>query len=226
MEGVAGADKMKLIPAFEKLATVASPRGYIGCSQIGHACDRYIWLNKYGKMKWEVPFRTQRIFERGKLEERRIDDLVIKLWKYGFMFSGAQTEFSNDHLQGSCDGFLYTPDEQPHVFELKTMNDAAFRALKKHGLGKSNAIYWAQCQAYMHLSGIPKTIFLAVNKNDESMYEELIAYDPLEAEGLMAKAQRIDQLSQEPEGIYDENKKPQSCFQCQFHQHCYGDRNE
>jgi len=215
---------MKLIPAFEKLTTVASPRGYIGCSQIGHACDRYIWLNKYGQMTWEVSVRKQRIFERGHLEEKRVFALIEYL--EGITIDESQGWFLDEHLEGSCDGILRDRNGERYILEIKTMNDAAFRALKKYGLGKSNAIYWAQCQAYMHLSGIPKTIFLAVNKNDESMYEELIAYDPLEAEGLMAKAQRIDQLTREPEGIYDHNKKPQSCFQCQFHQHCYGDRNE
>lgn len=225
MAALEGVEKMKLIPAFEKLTTVASPRGYSGCSQIGHSCDRYIWLNKYGgKITWKIPFQKWRIFERGRWEERRVYALFDE-WE-GFYLSSTQTSFSNDHLQGSCDGILRDRNGERYILELKTMNDAAFRALKKHGLGKSNAIYWAQCQAYMHLSGIPKAIFLAVNKNDESMYEELIEYDPIEAEGLMAKAERIDHLPHEPEGIYDENKKPQSCFQCQFHQHCYGDRNE
>lgn len=214
---------MKLIPEFEKMTSVASPRGYIGCSQIGHPCDRYIWLNKYGgKITWKIPFQKWRIFERGRWEERRVYALFDE-WE-GFYLSSTQTSFSNDHLQGSCDGILKDENGGRYIFELKTMNDAAFKALKKHGLGKSNAIYWAQCQAYMHLSDIPKTIFLAVNKNDESMYEELIEYDPIEAEGLMAKAERIDQLTHEPEGIYDEKRKPQSCFQCQFHQRCYGDK--
>ena len=217
-------ETMKLIPAFEKLTTVASPRGYIGCSQIGHACDRYIWLNKYGTMTWEVPVRKQRIFERGHLEEKRILNLIERLEESEVFHS--QVYLSRQPLQGSCDGILKDKGGERYIFELKTMNEASFKALKKHGLGKSNAIYWAQCQAYMHLSGIPKTIFLAVNKNDESMYEELIEYDPIEAEGLVAKAERIDQLPHEPEGIFNEHKKPQACFQCQFHKHCYGDIHE
>ena len=217
--------QMKLIPEFEKMTSVASPRGYIGCSQIGHPCDRYIWLNKYGgKITWKIPFQKWRIFERGRWEERRVYALFDE-WE-GFYLSSTQTSFSNDHLQGSCDGILKDENGGRYIFELKTMNEASFKALKKHGLGKSNSIYWAQCQAYMHLSHIPRAIFLAVNKNDESMYEELIEYAPIEAEGLMAKAERIDQLPHEPEGIYNEKKTPQSCFQCQFHQHCYGDRNE
>lgn len=216
---------MKLIPVFEKMTSVASPRGYIGCSQIGHPCDRYIWLNRYGgKITWKIPFQKWRIFERGRWEERRVYALFDE-WE-GFYLSSTQTSFSNDHLQGSCDGILKDENGGRYIFELKTMNEASFKALKKHGLGKSNSIYWAQCQAYMHLSGIHKTIFLSVNKNDESMYEELIEYDPIEAEGLMAKAERIDQLPHEPEGIYNEKKKPQSCFQCQFHQHCYGTKDE
>lgn len=218
-----GLETMKLIPMFEQLTTVASPRGYIGCSQIGHPCDRYIWLNKYGTMTWEVSLQKCRIFNRGHLEEKRILNLIDDLEDIKFQY---QAYLSSQSLQGLCDGILKDEDGERYIFELKTMNEAAFKNLKKYGLGKSNAIYWAQCQAYMHLSGIHKTIFLAVNKNDESMYEELIDYDPIEAEGLIAKAQRIDKLPHEPEGIFNDKKKPQACFQCQFHKHCYGEKDE
>lgn len=212
---------MKLISKFETLITLNSPRGYIGCSQIGHSCDRYIWLNKYGKMSWEISFQKNRIFERGKLEEERILKAIDLLEDIHIL--DKQTSFSNKVLQGSCDGILKDKEGELYIFELKTMNDSAFKSLKKYGLGKSHAIYWAQCQAYMHLSqGILKTIFLVVNKNDESLYEELITYDPLEAEGLIAKAERINALQNEPRGIFNDTKKSQACFHCPFHQSCYG----
>ena len=110
------------------------------------------------------------------------------------------------------------------------MNDGNFKRLKKYGLSKSNATYWSQCQAYMHLahrlwSPVQGLIFLAVNKNDESMYEEIVEYDPIFGEGLVAKAKRIDGLEEMPDGIFSTEKKPQACFTCSFHKHCYGEPN-
>lgn len=217
---------LRLIPEFEKLTTVTSPRGYIGCSVIGHECDRYIWLNKYGKLTYEIPFRLGRIFERGNLEEERIFSSLKKLSCVELI--STQLSFANSILQGSCDGFIKDKQGNQYILELKTMNDGNFKRLKKHGLSKSNATYWSQCQAYMHLahrlwSPVQGLIFLVVNKNDESMYEEFIEYDHIFGEGLVAKANRIDQLEEMPDGIFSTKKKPQACFTCAFHKHCYGE---
>ena len=221
---------LRLIPEFEKLTTVTNPRGYIGCSVIGHECDRYIWLNKYGKqLKYEIPFRLGRIFERGNLEEERIFSSIKKLSCVELL--STQLSFASSILQGSCDGVIKDKQGNQYILELKTMNDGNFKRLKKHGLSKSNATYWSQCQAYMHLAiellllDFKGVLFLAVNKNDESMYEELIEYDPLVGEGLVAKAKRIDGLEEMPDGIFSVEKKPQACFTCSFHKHCYGEPN-
>lgn len=220
---------LRLIPEFEKLTTVTNPRGYIGCSVIGHECDRYIWLNKYGtQLKYEIPFRLGRIFERGNLEEERIFSSIKKLSCVELI--STQLSFENKLLQGSCDGIIKDKQGNKYILELKTMNDGNFKRLKKHGLSKSNATYWSQCQAYMHLahrllSPVQGLIFLAVNKNDESMYEELIEYDPIFGEGLVAKAERISLIIEMPDGIFSTEKKPQACFNCSFHKHCYGEPN-
>lgn len=219
---------LRLIPEFEKLTTITSPRGYIGCSVIGHECDRYIWLNKYGKLTYEIPFRLGRIFERGNLEEERIFSSLKKLSCVELV--STQLSFANSILQGSCDAVIKDNRGNEYIMELKTMNDGNFKRLKKYGLSKSNATYWSQCQAYMHLahrlwSPVQGLIFLVVNKNDESMYEELIEYDPLVGEGLVAKAERIDELKEMPDGMFSAEKKPQVCFSCSFHKHCYGEPN-
>lgn len=238
---------LRLIPHLEKLTTTARPRGYIGCSVIGHECDRYIWLNKYGDFTYEIPFRLGRIFDRGKLEEERIFSSLKKL--SCFELISTQVSFSKDELKGNCDAVLVDRQGNVYILELKTMNDRNFKALKKYGLSKSNTLYWSQCQAYMKLSrsryetvmewinpttiyglgfsgvSISKAIFLAVNKNDESLHEEIIDYDPAVGEGLVAKAERIDQLKEMPEGIFSTDKKPQTCFNCSFHKYCYGEIN-
>lgn len=213
---------MRLTKEFEKLTYSYPPRGYIGCSIIGHPCDRFIWLNKYGTLPSEGTLQKERIFERGRLEEERIFGLIRKLKNISIL--STQEEMHNSVLQGSCDGILRDADGTSYILEIKTMHNEAFKTLSKKGLYKSNSLYWAQCQAYMHLSGtIRKTIFLGINKNDEAMYEERIDYDPIVGEGLLAKAQRISDTPSAPEGIKNRGKKPQACFWCRFHQQCYGE---
>ncbi len=42
------------------------------------------------------------------------------------------------------------------------------------GVEKSKPIYWAQCQIGMHLAGLDRCYFFAVNKNTDEMYGERI----------------------------------------------------
>jgi len=213
---------MRLIKEFEKMTQVHKPRGYLGCSIIGHPCDRYIWISKYGDVSVTCSFQKERIFDRGRLEEERIFNLIRKMKQIHLL--SMQEEMKNGVLKGSCDAILKDGDGTFYILEIKTMHDKAFKELKRGGLAKSNPLYWAQCHAYMKLSGyIRKTIFLAVNKNDESMYEELIDYDPDLGDALLEKANRINDLTQMPEGSKSLSRKPQECFRCHFHQFCYGD---
>ena len=48
------------------------PRPHMGASELGHACDRWLWL----KFRWAVidqpPGRVLRVFRRGHMEEATI----------------------------------------------------------------------------------------------------------------------------------------------------------
>ena len=53
----------------------AHPRSYIGCSSLGHACDRKIWLSWKG-IPEQRSCRSRRILARGhEIEERLIQHL-------------------------------------------------------------------------------------------------------------------------------------------------------
>jgi hypothetical protein len=210
-----------LIKEFEKLTTTRKSRGYLGCSTIGHACDRYIWLNKYGEMEITIPFRKQRIFERGSLEESRILSLLGKVENW--TIESIQHPLQKGILSGNVDAVIKDPDGTRYILEIKTMNDKAFKELKKHGVKKVQFGYWVQCQTYLYLSeGINAALFLVVNKNDESMYEEVIYLDPSVGETFLAKAIRIDEQKEMPLGLMAFEKKPLPCFGCSFERFCYG----
>ncbi|GAO97662.1 hypothetical protein Cva_00298 [Caedimonas varicaedens] len=124
-----------LIEEFEKLTTVQKTRGYLGCSIIGHPCDRYIWLQKYGDLTLEIPFRKQRIFERGMIEESRIFSLLSKVDRW--TIEKIQHPVQKGILKGNIDAIIGYEDGTRYILEIKTMNDEAFKELRKHGVQKS-----------------------------------------------------------------------------------------
>jgi hypothetical protein len=79
-----------------------------------------------------------------------------------------------------------------HVFEAKSMNDRAFKALLKAGcVREGKPEHFAQVQTYLHCQGLTRALYLSVNKNTDELYCERIEYDALFATQLMLKAERI-----------------------------------
>jgi hypothetical protein len=70
-------------------------------------------------------------------------------------------------------------------------------------------------QVYMHLAGIERAFYLAVNKDTDELYQERIRYDAEAALRLMAKAQRIIANPGPPERISTDP----AWFQCRFCDH-------
>jgi hypothetical protein len=164
-------------------------------------CERGQW----DKFRWLFPAeifdaRKLSIFETGEHWETR---LVQRLRDAGMIVddidpaTGEQWRivFAGGHASGRTDGKVMGVPEAPktmHVFEAKSMNDRAFKALLKAGCvrdGKPE--HYAQFQSYMHCQGITRTLYAAVNKNDDSLYVERVEYDALYAAQLMLKAERI-----------------------------------
>jgi hypothetical protein len=82
-------------------------------------------------------------------------------------------------LDGVGEGFKES--KKPHTLEFKTMNEKSFKATKSMGVKQSKPIYWAQCQLGMHLAGLDRCFFFAVNKNTDEIYGERIRLDKAEA---------------------------------------------
>jgi CRISPR/Cas system-associated exonuclease Cas4 (RecB family) len=174
-------------------------RPFLGMSEVGHECDLYLWY----KFRWCYDYylenRILRLFDRGKREE---DPVINELGKIGIACFDRQESIHAvlGHLRGHIDGKVKGVIEAPktvHVLEIKTMSDKYFKAVKKHGLEKSNPIYFAQIQLYMHGTKINRGLFIAVNKNDDSWYIERVYYNKDIAEELIRKAEDII-FSQQP----------------------------
>lgn len=48
------------------------PRPHMGLSQVGHHCDRYLWLNFRWAHVEKFSGRVLRLFQRGHDEEKRL----------------------------------------------------------------------------------------------------------------------------------------------------------
>lgn len=211
-----------VIDLFETITFSEKPRGYIGCSVIGHACYRYIWLNKYGKEATEIPFRRKRIFERGHWEEGRILSLIEKTGE--FSIEGTQVLASSGDepvLKGHADAILRHKDGTRYLLEIKTMNSRGFKALCRQGLKRSHFSYWSQVQTYLYLLLLNTAIVIAVNKNDESLHEEVIDIEPSVGAHLVDKAKRISEQTEMPLGLAYHSTKQLECYGCSFEKLCY-----
>lgn len=176
----------------------------LGMSEIGHSCTRYLWF----KFRWaytgSFPSRMIRLFNRGHREE----DVVIKLLTdIGYEVSGAQNKVITGfgHVKGFCDGEVKGVIEAPkttHILEIKAVNDRAFKEFLKKGTKVARPQYFAQCQLYMHHFGRTRTLFVVVNKNDDSIYIERIKYDKNVAFTLNRRAEGIILADSPPPKAY------------------------
>ena len=172
-------------------------------------CERMQW----DKFRWLFPaeiFDAQKlsIFETGEHWETR---LVQRLRDAGMIVddvdpaTGEQWRivFAGGHASGRTDGKVMGVPEAPktmHVFEAKSMNDRAFKALLKAGrLQEGKPEHFAQVQTYLHCQGLTRALYLAVNKNTDELYCERVEYDAVFALGLMTKAERIVTSDRRPE---------------------------
>ena len=152
-------------------------RRHLGGSQIGYECKRALWYQF--RWAWSPKFegRQLRLFETGDREEDRIRANLravgVTVWDRD-PETGRQVSFTEHggHFALSLDGVGegFEESSEPHVLEFKTMNDKNFRAMQAKGVKESKPIYWAQMQVGMHLAGLDRAYFIAVNKNTDAIY--------------------------------------------------------
>jgi hypothetical protein len=172
----------------------------ISIGKLGEECERSIWYSFH----WASPMerhegRKVRLFATGNSEEARmIDDLraigcdVLDRDEA----TGKQFEISllSGIVRGKADGKVSNvpgAEKTEHLLECKTHNDKNFAKWKKEGVEKAFPSHYAQCQLGMHGLGLTRALYLVHNKNTDEVDAERIKYDPLAAEKLLAKADRI-----------------------------------
>jgi len=184
-------------------------REYLGMSSLGSDCERKVWLGFRFASRKIIPYRIKLIFDRGHWEEHRIIRDLKKLGLRVFRRNEKSEEieiFGTDgekqeqiigfaghakgHLDGRCVGVLEAPKTE-HLLEMKSMNDARFKAWQNKGVKESDPVYYSQTQRYMDKSKLTRTLFAVRNKNNEDLKFERIRFDKPHADMLAKKEQDI-----------------------------------
>ncbi len=211
---------------YEKSAE-AGQRPHLGASELGHECERYLWLSFRWAKQPDFDGRMLRLFESGHLAEQR---LIFNLRAIGVEVSdrdekGGQWRFGavGGHVGGSMDGVALGLPEAPktwHVLEFKTANAKSFAAMVKNGVMKFKPQHWSQMTLYMGWAGLERSMYLVVNKDTDDIHSERIEFDRKEFDRLLERAHRIV-TGNEPAITLGENAEYFSCKYCRFKSQCY-----
>lgn len=209
--------------AYEQLQE--PPRSHMGVSQLGHPCDRFLWLNFRWVVTEKFSGRILKLFARGHKEE---DFIVADLRRIGIHVQATGSSQSRvsfgSHVSGSADGIVsglpngYT---KKAVLECKTHSQKSFYDLTKNGLEKSKPMHWIQCMVYAYGLKLERILYYAVNKNDDSVYTEWVHLDKELATKYVQRGQRIALDDRMPPPISTDP----SWYQCKFcpaHKFCFG----
>lgn len=187
----------------------SSVRSHLGASQIGRKCAREIFYGfrwaKFGK----VDARMLRLFNRGHLEEARFIALLLMIGcrvkqqdKHGKQY---RISHHGGHFSGSGDGIVFDLPDLPKgsvsLCEFKTHSEKSFVKLQKDGLKIAKPEHYTQMCVYMYKMRLATGLYMAVNKNTDALYAEIVfANDDLAME-YIDRAERIIWLNEAPNKI-------------------------
>lgn len=210
-------------------------RPHLGASKIGTECERELWYSfrwcaapEFGRGEaFERPGQMLRLLERGQREEIWLaEDLIAAGVKLDVVDGKTGKQFGKlilgGHFGGSFDGIGtgWPEGEGQAIYECKTHKAASWRALKKHGLEKNKPRHYAQCQTYMRISKIHRTMYFAVNKDTDQILVIRVRYDPAYAKSIEDKARRVIYAERPPRRVKDDPKFWQ-CNLCDARKLCH-----
>lgn len=192
----------------------APPRPHMGCSILGHPCDRYLWLSFRWAVIEKLDGRILRLFRRGQLEESTI---LQDLRSIGVKVSDRQGWVNfGCHISGSVDGVITQGvPEAPmkyHVLECKTHSKKSFDDLQKNGVEKSKPQHFIQMQLYMLGLKIDRALYYAICKDTDEIYTERVRLNEELAQKYVDRGKRIVQSDRMPEPLSTDP----SWYQCKF----------
>ncbi len=204
-------------------------RSHLGVSSSGRECSRALYYNWRWVKAAKFSGRTLRLFNRGHLEEPRfvamlqmIGCTVWQLDQYGKQF---RVSYFGGHFGSALDSVIDGCPDLPGVnmlSEYKTHNDKSFKGLIKEGVRFSKPEHFVQQQIYCSSYNLPWSLYLAVNKDTDELYGEMVKTESEIANKYIERAHRIifavkapEKISQSP-GFY-------KCKYCDYNNICHLD---
>ena len=200
------------------------PRQYLGASVLGAECARQVWYYVNDPKEVEDP-TVLRKFAVGKALEPTIVQFFIDAGYKLFCTGDDQIRFEDGGIAGSGDGVIkgIEDDENtPYLLEAKTANSFYFKEFAKKGVAAVNEKYFGQVQVYMRYFKLKKCLFVAMNKDSQELYLEIIHYDEFEAVRLIERAKHLLTMKEEPERHFP-SKSYFKCAWCSWKKTCWSD---
>lgn len=203
----------------QKEAEQKPPRMHLGASEIGHKCERYLWLKFRFVVRETFDGRMLRLFARGHREE---EYAIRNLQAAGCEVietdpeTGRQFSFMSGGFGGSCDGIIKSgvPEapHKPHLLEIKTHSKKSFDDLAAKGVKDAKPQHYVQMQVYMAAFDIDAAIYYAVCKDDDRLHIERVKADKEVSDWAIRRAERIIQDNRIPPTI----GKDSTWWECKF----------
>lgn len=215
-------------------------RTHMGASLLGGECARAIWYNFRWATKSAFPGRVLRLFNRGHIEEARFIAMLLMIGceVYQQDENGKQfrISFAEGHAGGSGDGVaLHIPDlpqGTAALCEFKTHGEKSFIELagkldewRKYldgqgpftgqGVRAAKFEHYVQMQLYMRKMGLTVALYVAVNKNTDDLYAELIPLNSELADQFLNRGDKLVWMDTPPDKL---NNSP-GFWKCRFCDH-------
>jgi len=195
-------------------------RSHLGASVLGKPCDRYIWYHFRWAARQVNKAKMVRLFNRGHIEEARFIALLLSIGVQVYQQDAKGNQFRiydlGGHIGGSGDGVgVNIPDLPPDVWallEFKTHGSKSYAKLIKDGVRVAKPEHYTQTNLYMLKMNLTVTLYVAVNKDTDELYAELIYLDKLHAEHYLERGRNIVWLNQPPKKM----NNSAAYFECKY----------
>jgi hypothetical protein len=168
-----------------------------------------------------------RLFARGHREEAVFGSLLRRIGCDAWLEEDGKQYKCSDvegHFGGSLDGVLKkVPDiplNAPCLAEFKTHGDKSYKALLKDGLVASKYQHYVQMQIYMHKKNLEYGLYCAVNKNDDSLFMEIVRLDRSVGEQFINRSRDIIYAKRTPKRL-SESPGYYKCKFCDYSDICH-----
>lgn len=203
-------------------------RTHLGASTIGRPCDRELWYSFVWAYAPTFDSRMLRLFNRGHLEEGRFIALMqmigVIVWSQDRDGNQFRVADVHGHFGSAVDAVLRgVPDLPDEVVlgEFKTHSLKSFTKLQQQGVKESKPEHFAQIQVYLRKLGLGWALYLAVCKDDDNLYAELIPAEPQWGDYYIQRASFIIGSRTPPPRI-NESATWWQCSFCNFKPVCHG----